>query len=149
MNTFKKTGSSGKPVKKANKKQSDCNPSLDSDVNLKVQNKWGKYGQYELVGNGKVTNPDKCGKFRGFWGCVRVELHNKTTLDGKNHKGKAFITKFFHSCDKPTCRVCFKHGWAVREAGNIEKRIKSASKKFGFASSWCSFRAYEGLRAVI
>lgn len=111
----------------------DYEQKFDGNVKSDVQNGWGRYGQHELVGNGKVTNPDKCGKFRGFWGCVRVELHNKTTLDGNNFKGKAFITKIFHSCDKPTCPVCFKHGWAVREAGNIESRIKEAEKRFGKA----------------
>ena len=131
MNTSKKSGSSEKAVNETSKKQLDCNPSLDSDTNSNVQNEWGKYGQYELVGQGEVTNPDTCGKFRGFWGCNRTELHNKTTLDGKNHKGKVYIKKVFHSCDKPTCKICFKRGWAVREAGNIEERIKSASKKFG------------------
>jgi hypothetical protein len=135
MNPLKKSGSSSdKPAKEESKKRHDCNPSfIDVDVNPKFQNEWGKYGQYELVGQGKVTNPDTCGKFRGFWGCPRTDLHNKTTLDGKNHKGKVYVKKIFHSCDKPTCSICFKRGWAVREAGNIESRIKEAEKRFGKA----------------
>lgn len=104
-----------------------------NDVKSEFQDEWGKYGEHELVGQGKVTNPDTCGKFRGFWGCPRTELHNKTTLDGNNHKGKAYVKKIFHSCDKPTCKICFKRGWAVREAGNIEGRIKEAEKRFGKA----------------
>jgi hypothetical protein len=111
----------------------DYEQSYDSGVKLDVQNEWGKCGQYELVGQGEVTNPDTCGRFRGFWGCIHTELHNKTTLDGKNHRGKAYVKKVFHSCDKPTCPVCFKRGWAVREAGNIESRIKGAEKRFGKA----------------
>jgi len=105
----------------------------DVDAKPEVQNEWGKHGEYELVGQGEVTNPDTCGKFRGFWGCLRTELHNKTTLDGKNHKGKVYVTKVFHSCDKPTCPICYVRGWAVREAGNIESRIKEAEKRFGKA----------------
>jgi hypothetical protein len=117
----------------ANEPFSPSEQNFDDEGKSDVQNGWGKYGSYELVGKGKVTNPDKCGKFRGFWGCNRTELHNKTTLDGKNHKGKAYVKKIFHSCDKPSCPRCFKRGWAVREAGNIESRIKEAEKRFGKA----------------
>jgi hypothetical protein len=135
MKTVKKSDSSSeKPAKAKNNKREDFNPNFtDFDVTPKVQNEWGKHGEYEFVGQGKVTNPDTCGRFRGFWGCNRAELHNKTTLDGKNHNGKVYVKKVFHSCDKPTCAVCFKRGWAVREAGNIESRIKEAEKRFGKA----------------
>ena len=89
------------------------------------------YGVFQLVGHGTVTN-HKCGKFSSFWGCSRVELHNIiTTLSGKNFKGKVYMRKVFHSCDKPSCPVCYKYGWAVREAGKIEMRLKEASKRFG------------------
>jgi hypothetical protein len=96
-------------------------------------NGWGCHGSHVLVGNGKVTNPTKCGSFFGLYGCLNVELHDLITLEGHNHKGKVFIRKRFHSCDKPTCPVCFMSGWAVREARNIEDRISKASSKFGLA----------------
>ncbi|MBN1244532.1 hypothetical protein JXA31_02950 [Candidatus Bathyarchaeota archaeon] len=111
----------------------DCEQSFDDSSTTNVQSEWGKHGEHELVGQGKITNPDTCGKFGGFWGCPRTELHNKTTLDGKNHKGKVYVKKVFHSCDKPSCPICYKRGWAVREAGNIESRIKEAEKRFGKA----------------
>jgi hypothetical protein len=98
-----------------------------------VPHEWGKYGDYRLVGNGEVTDPLKCGKFFGFYGCLNTHLHNKVTLDGVNHKGKVYVKKIFHSCDKPTCPVCFKRGWAVREAASIESRLAECSKKFGLA----------------
>jgi hypothetical protein len=91
---------------------------------------WGLHGSFSLVGNGDVTN-SWCGKFKSHWGCVRVELHDKTTLDGHNHKGKVYVQKVFNSCDKPSCPVCFKRGWAVREAGKIEARLKEAATRFG------------------
>jgi hypothetical protein len=112
----------------------DYEQSFDDSTKHDIQNEWGKYGQYELVGNGKVTNPDKCGKFKGFWGCLgEGDAHDYVTLDGENHKGKVYVKKIFHSCDKPSCPVCFKRGWAVREAGNIESRVKEAEKRFGKA----------------
>jgi hypothetical protein len=91
---------------------------------------WGLHGCFSLVGNGNVTNP-RCGTFGSHWGCVRVELHDKITLDGYNHKGKVYVQKVFNSCDKPSCPACYKKGWAVREAGRIEARLKEAAKRFG------------------
>jgi hypothetical protein len=91
---------------------------------------WGVSGEHVLVGNGKPTN-EYCGNFYGFKGCIRVDLHNKITLDGQNFKNKAFVRRTFNWCNKPSCTICFKHGWAVREAGNIEARLKEASKQQG------------------
>jgi len=88
------------------------------------------YGEYELVGHGKQTNSG-CGKFLGFRGCARVDLHNMITLDGVNYSGKVFVQKVHCTCHKPTCPVCYKHGWAVREAKRIEARLSECSKRFG------------------
>ena len=111
----------------------DYEQNFDDVVKPVPKNEWGRFGDYELVGNGKVTDENRCGKFMRFVGCLHTELHDKTTLDGANHKGKVYVKKVFHSCDKPTCPVCYKRGWAVREAGNIESRIKEAEKRFGIA----------------
>jgi hypothetical protein len=97
-----------------------------------VEGKWGRFGDFQLVGNGSVTS-EMCGKFRNFKGCIRTELHDRITLDGENFAGKAFVKVVSYSCDKPSCPVCFKSGWAVREAGRIEARLKEASKRFGLA----------------
>ena len=114
------------------------NPNLDSP-NLEdgfdepdVESVWGSYGDFRLVGHGKVTN-GYCGKFASFWGCLRTDLHNLITLGGVNYADKAFIRRIFNSCDKPSCPVCYKYGWGVREARKIEARLLEASKRFGLA----------------
>ena len=102
----------------------------DSDFEPAPNNSFGEFGDFQLVGHGKVTN-DYCGKFRKLYGCSRVELHDRITLNGQNFKGKVFFKPVFNSCDKPTCPKCYLYGWAIREARNIEGRLKEASKRFG------------------
>jgi hypothetical protein len=58
---------------------------------------------------------------------LHVEKHNKTSLDGVNHKGKVPLKKLFMSCDKPSCCICFKRGWANKEAQFAAKRIGAVS----------------------
>ena len=87
-------------------------------------------GDIELVGHGVVTNPEYCGKF-SYWGCLNVAAHNKASLDGVDYSGKVYSRRRYYSCDKPSCPVCYKKGWAIREAGNIEARLVEASKRFG------------------
>lgn len=95
-----------------------------------VDDGYASYGDFQLVGHGIVTN-DNCGKFSSFYGCVRTDLHDHVGLNGVNYKGKVFVRRVVHSCDKPSCPVCFKYGWAVREARKIEARLAEASKRFG------------------
>jgi len=102
----------------------------DFDLEPLAENSFGEYGDFQLVGHGKVTN-DFCGKFMSYKGCLRVDLHNLITLDRTNFRGKVFVRKVHHWCNKPSCPICFKSGWAVREAGNIEGRLAEASKRFG------------------
>jgi hypothetical protein len=98
-----------------------------------------EFGDFELVGHGDVTNAS-CGCFSAFWGCSRVDLHNKIGMVklrvGKEEKvfstvKKGYFRRTHNSCDKPSCPVCFKYGWAVRAAHNIERRLKAASERFG------------------
>jgi hypothetical protein len=96
-------------------------------------NHYDRDGDFSRVGTGRVTNPDTCGESRGFKGCLNTHLHDLVTLEGHNYKGKVYIKKRFFSCDKPSCPICFKRGWAVREASNIENSCFEASKKFGLA----------------
>lgn len=95
------------------------------------------YG-YTLVGHGEVTNPRKCGKHFTFYGCLRTDLHNMTTLDGENYAGRVFTRKVLHWCNRASCPVCFKHGWAKREAGRIEARLVEASKTWGQIEHICA-----------
>jgi hypothetical protein len=106
-------------------------PQLQDEYDAKpLEKSWGAYGDYRLVGNGEVTN-GYCGKFARFKGCLRVDLHNKTSLDGVNYAGKVFVRRVKFSCGKPSCPICYKNGWAVREAENIKHRLVEASKRFG------------------
>jgi hypothetical protein len=84
-----------------------------------------------LVGHGEQTNAE-CGKFKRFDGCLNVDLHNAVRWFFPDlPKGSVYVRSVYHSCDKPTCPVCFKYGWAVREATRMERRLKEASKRFG------------------
>ena len=112
---------------KLRKEFGDWDDSFDEPS---VKNCWGSHGKYRVVGNEKVTN-ENCGKYRGLRGCLRDDLHDIIASDGKNHKGEVFIKKVYFSCDKPSCPICFKYGWAVREAGKIELRLEEVSKRFG------------------
>jgi hypothetical protein len=74
-----------------------------------------------LVGRGKVTN-EKCGKFRGYYGCIQHEKHEGGVMFGR---------PYFNSCDKPSCPECF-YSWAQREGySNIEPRLLAASELLG------------------
>lgn len=98
-------------------------------VHPEPERRWGEYGDFRLVGHGEVTNPDTCGRFVSNRGCLNVEAHNRT-LDKKFH-GKVFWCKHPLSCKKASCPVCFKSGWAVREAGRAEARLMEGAKRFG------------------
>jgi hypothetical protein len=96
-----------------------------------VRNEFWSYGEYVLVGHGKQTNSD-CGKFKRFDGCLNVDLHNQVRWYYPDlPKNSVYVRSVYHSCDKPTCPICFKYGWAVREATRMEKRLDEASKRFG------------------
>jgi hypothetical protein len=99
--------------------------------NKDIRNDYWRYGEYELVGHGEQTDI-LCGKFNKFMGCLNVEFHNNSrwVIDGLK-KDSVFVKPVYHSCDKPTCPVCFKFGWAVREAFRMERRLKEASNRFG------------------
>jgi hypothetical protein len=115
----------------------------------------GRFGDFVLVGSGSITNPLSCGKFR-YFGCLRTELHGRMRVDGKDYRGKAYVKVVPYSCDKPSCPVCYKYGWASREAHNIEARLKEASKRWGEVEHVvCSISPemygldYEALRAKL
>jgi hypothetical protein len=95
-----------------------------------VVNDWASTGEFTLVGQSGRTNA-KCGQFAGFTGCVRGDSHNYVDLNGVNYSDLGFVHINYHSCDKPTCGVCFKRGWAVRQAGRIKQRLDEGSKRYG------------------
>jgi len=74
-----------------------------------------------LVGRGRVTS-DKCGEFRGYYGCLQHEKHEGDVV---------YARPYFNSCDKPSCPLCYR-AWAQREGWmNIAPRLLAASKVFG------------------
>jgi hypothetical protein len=96
-----------------------------------VDNPFWSFGGYELVGHRKQTNAN-CGKFKHFSGCLNVELHNAVRWFFPDlKKDGVFVKPVYWSCDKPTCPVCYKYGWATREAARMERRLTEASKRFG------------------
>jgi hypothetical protein len=99
-----------------------------SELDNAEKERWATHGIYQVVGNGEVTNsdlnsPKKCGKMYGFIGCTKTHLHDKTTLDGVNHHGNAYVKKRIRRCFNPRCPECFK-AWAVREAKVAAWRIE-------------------------
>ena len=89
----------------------------------------GRYGSIEIVGRGEVPTNSRCGHFRHLKACLRAELHHNSLVG--NFEGKSYV-KIVHSwCHNPRCPVCFKHGYAVREARCAAERIKVASKTSG------------------
>lgn len=108
-----------------------------SKIDNAKQERWATHGIYQVVGNGEVTDsnpnsPKKCGKMYGFIGCTKTHLHDKTTLEGVNHRGNAYIKKRIRRCFNPRCPECYKT-WAVREAKVAAWRIEKASRKYGRA----------------
>jgi len=92
---------------------------------------FGRYGDYWLVGSGEQTNAN-CNKFKCLHGCLNFEAHNAMHWFMPDlPKDSVFVKSVYHSCDNPLCPKCYKYGWAVREAGRIEARLKEASKRFG------------------
>jgi hypothetical protein len=91
------------------------------------------HGSFTLVGHGERTN-NNCGRFLSFKGCLRTDLHDISTLDGVSYgKGKVYVHKVHAHCDKPSCPICYKMGWARRESEKIKQRIAEASKTRGLA----------------
>jgi hypothetical protein len=117
----------------AYKKSLDDEVSSDSDFNEDdpdfERGVRGQYAGFVRVGQGVTTNSVKgdkreCGSFHGYDICPKVHLHDFVSLDGHSHKGKVYWVKRFRYCFKPSCPICAKSGWAVREARSIEFRIK-------------------------
>jgi len=80
---------------------------------------------YVLVGGGEVSDPDFCGKFSKWRGCLDVETHEAVGEHG------VFTRKIHYSCGKLTCPICTRTGWAMKEARKVEARLKRASERVG------------------
>jgi hypothetical protein len=85
---------------------------------------------FEQVGMRPQTNR-KCGTFSHLFGCSDVEAHAGVTIDGVLCTGKVYMPSVFYSCDKPTCKICFRDGWARRGSYKMGLRLEQASKVYG------------------
>jgi hypothetical protein len=124
----------------------------DLDLEPDVENTTFSHGDFQLVGHGDQTN-EYCGSWKGYKGCLRTDLHKIVKPNGESYAGKVFVRKVHHWCNKPTCPVCYRSGWAIREAGNIERRLAEASKRWGLVEHIVASvpirnygLTYEGLR---
>ena len=130
MTSTQINGNTLQSVRLAIKARVDYEHSFDKIAPTRYASDFCSYGEYQLVGHGWQTNVE-CGTFKKFMGCVKVDLHNQSRLfvDGLK-KNSIFVKPIYHSCDKPTCPICFKFGWAVRQASRMERRLKEASNSF-------------------
>jgi hypothetical protein len=80
---------------------------------------------YMPVGRGGVTNSE-CGRHRFYTKCVTPELHHG------EFENKDVWHNCVKTCGRPCCSRCFKYGWAVREANNIDSRFLTAEDVSGF-----------------
>jgi len=78
--------------------------------------------KFPLVGGGKVTKPDTCGKFKHRVGCLDVATHATV-----GHRG-IFTRKIHMSCGNLRCPSCYR-SWASKEAGKVAARLKVTSER--------------------
>jgi hypothetical protein len=81
------------------------------------------------VGRGVVSS-DNCASLHGLSICYLVDRHS-IVVKGVDYTGKWVVVLNHWWCHNPKCPKCFIRGWAVREAGCIEERLKVASEHFG------------------
>jgi hypothetical protein len=85
----------------------------------------GFRSEYMLVGRGGVTNSE-CGRHRFYEKCKDVVNHHN------EFENKDIYHNCVKTCGRPSCSRCFKYGWAVREANNIDSRFLTAEDVLGF-----------------
>lgn len=107
------------------------NPFLSEDME---QYSWkhqigGDYGDFTLVGRNPKSTKSTCGTFHSLWGCLNVEEHG-ITIDGCDYRGKVPVFKRYYTCHRADCPVCYKNGWARRQAHSMTERLKKFSTGF-------------------
>src|SRR4030042_4005666 len=112
----------------------DGRSAFEIRQDLRVNDSYGIHGEFQLVGRGPIRN-EACGKFSTYVGCLRADLHQlrlKGDADFNPHDSKrVFVRKVHFSCDKSTCPICYKRGWAGREGARSEERLEKAARRFG------------------
>jgi hypothetical protein len=117
----------------------DSKSSLDgAEVEPETGNlgeEWGKAFGFVLAGNGGVTNPDitaknGCHRYVKTVGCLDGVAHSHMTIDGVKHCGNGMFYPVFHHCDKASCPLCYREGFAKRTAKKVAARLEFAEKEF-------------------
>ena len=80
---------------------------------------------FPLTGSGESYAD--CGHFFTV-GCLNVDGHHNSNLDGVNMEGKAVIQRRKTSCHRSLCPKCWQD-WANRETDKAVQRLKSFSLK--------------------
>jgi hypothetical protein len=87
------------------------------------------YGNWVVCGHGQKTNW-KCGQFRHYNVCDRVELHGQSKLNDVSHARQVFVHMVHHWCYDYSCPVCYLKGACLREAEHATQRIEKST--FGY-----------------
>jgi len=90
--------------------------SFDVEIGVDVEK-----ADFPLVGSGEAYA--NCGSFFSV-GCLNVEEHKGSNLDGVVMEGKAYIERRKVSCHRPLCPTCWED-WANREKDKATVRLRS------------------------
>lgn len=82
----------------------------------------GSFADFKRAGQEEPTN-SWCGNFKRFTGCILP--HDFVTLEEINYKDMVYIHPTYMSCDKPSCRIDYKRGFARKEAQKCEERFNA------------------------
>jgi hypothetical protein len=75
---------------------------------------------FPLVGSGEGYS--NCGSYFTV-GCLNVEEHVGSNLDGVDMEGKAYLEKHKNSCHRPLCPICWGD-WANHEKDKATERLR-------------------------
>lgn len=89
--------------------------------NMHIDMHGQKVADFPLVGSGEAYA--NCGSFYTV-GCLNVDEHIGSNLDGVNMTGKAYLERHKKSCHRPLCPTCWDD-WANREKDKATERLKA------------------------
>lgn len=107
-----------------------CEVAVDKLKSIYPNTAWATFGNLQVAGNGWDKTSGDCGRFKHMKGCLRVDLHDVVTLDGKDYRGKVYVRLVHTSCYNWRCHTCYK-SVAAREAHSVEKRINEYVRLHG------------------
>lgn len=98
--------------------------SLDQGIQPIAPSSFGVFEWFgwSLPGHGKPN--DDCGKTMIF-GCLNVEAHTQSRIDGENVLNKVFLDLRRHSCGRLECPICYEKACS-KEAHRITWRLENS-----------------------